>query len=90
MSGLGLRAKYADLLSTADPVVAPLVYPAAWLLRLIRATGVERMPSCKRALLRTGVFPIRNHYYEPQFDLRSMRRPPAPREAVARNRLERR
>jgi len=26
------------------------------------------MPRSKRALLRAGVFPIRNHYYEPQFD----------------------
>lgn len=26
------------------------------------------MPLCKSVLLKVGVFPIRNHYYEPQFD----------------------
>ena len=52
-----------------------LVYPAAWTLRRIRLKGVERLPYCKGVLLRMGVFPIVNHYYEPQFDLRDNRRP---------------
>ena len=29
------------------------------------------MPLCKNAMIRVGVFPIRNHYYEPQFDNRN-------------------
>jgi len=59
------------LLPIADVVLMPLVYPAAWLLKNIRAAGVHRLPLCKNALLKIGVFPIRNHYYEPQFDHRS-------------------
>jgi predicted O-methyltransferase YrrM len=51
----------------ADVVMAPLVYPSAWLLRLIRARGVQNFPLCKRALEQIGVFPIRDHYTEPQF-----------------------
>ena len=31
------------------------------------------MPACRRLLLRVGVFPIRNHYYEPQFDYSNKR-----------------
>ncbi|MRS12848.1 MAG: class I SAM-dependent methyltransferase [Actinobacteria bacterium] len=55
--------------------MAPAVYPAAWILKNVRARGVERLPRCRSALLRIGVFPIRDHYYEPQFDMRSARRP---------------
>ncbi len=50
----------------------PFVYPSAWLLKCIRRADVYRLPHCKNALLNVGVFPIRNHYYEPQFDFRSV------------------
>lgn len=56
----------------ADISIFPLVYPAGWLLRLVRRIGVHRLPLCRRVLLAVGVFPIRNHYYEPQFDFRGM------------------
>lgn len=46
------------------------VYPAALLLKLVRGLGVEALPLSKKALLNVGVFPIINHYYEPQFDYR--------------------
>jgi len=59
------------ILPVADIILMPLTYPAAWLLKNIRRAGVHRLPLCKRALMNVGVFPIRNHYYEPQFDNRS-------------------
>lgn len=58
------------ILPVADKILMPLVYPAAWLLKNIRKAGVHRLPLCKNALMNVGVFPIRNHYYEPQFDNR--------------------
>ena len=58
-------------LPIADIMLMPLVYPAAWLLKNIRKAGVHRLPFCKSALMNVGVFPIRNHYYEPQFDNRN-------------------
>lgn len=58
-----------------DLVLVGLVYPAAWLMKAIRRVGVHRLPLCRRALLDVGVFPIRNHYYEPQFDHRDARVP---------------
>ena len=59
------------LLPVADPFLMALVFPAAFLMKKIRAAGVHNLPLCKRALMATGVFPIRDHYYEPQFDNRS-------------------
>ncbi|NEQ32952.1 MAG: class I SAM-dependent methyltransferase, partial [Leptolyngbya sp. SIO4C5] len=54
-------------------MLLPLVYPAAWLLKSIRKVGVQRLPLCKGALMNVGVFPIRDHYFEPQFDNRNPR-----------------
>ena len=60
-------------LPVADIRLMPPVDPAAWLLKNIRKAGVHRLPLCKNALMKVGVFPIRNHYYEPQFDNRNPR-----------------
>lgn len=57
----------------ADVILAPLVYPSAWLLRTLRERGVQNFPRCKQALLNVGVFPIRDHYTEPSFNV-----PPGP------------
>lgn len=59
------------LLRSADLVAWPLVYPAAMLLKMVRRVGVHRLPRCKDAMFHVGMFPIRDHYYEPQFDHRS-------------------
>lgn len=53
-----------------DILLLPFVYLAAYLFKTVRKKGVHRLPLIKQALLQVGVFPIRNHYYEPQFDFR--------------------
>lgn len=58
------------VLPWVDLMLIPLTYLAAVLLRAVRNVGVQRLPHCRQVLLRVGVFPIRNHYYEPQFDFR--------------------
>ncbi len=63
------------LIPVADVLLAPLAYPSAWLLKLVRRAGVHRLPICKNALLKIGVFPIRDHYFEPQFDHRKPKQP---------------
>jgi len=55
------------LLPWIDMGLLPLVYPAAWLLKRVRMAGVRRLPRVRQALMRVGVFPVRDHYYEPQF-----------------------
>ena len=62
-------------LPVIDFLLLPFVYPSAWLLKNVRSIGVERLPKCKNALMKIGVFPIRNQYYEPQFDHRSPKQP---------------
>lgn len=58
-----------------DVAAVPALYVSALLLKLIRRIGVERLPISKRLLLKLGVFPIRDHYYEPLFDGSRLLRP---------------
>lgn len=57
-----------------DACLVPFVYIAGILLRKIRTKGVQKFPFCKQTLLNLGIFPIRNHYYEPLFDMRGLKR----------------
>jgi hypothetical protein len=61
-------------LPAVDVLMAVFIFPAAWLLRFVRANGVYNFVSVQRVLLRLGVFPIVNHYYEPCFDFRLVKR----------------
>jgi hypothetical protein len=56
------------LLPIKDLLMTPFVYLAAWLLKKVRYTGVKNLPHCKNALMKIGVFPICDNYYEPQFN----------------------
>ena len=71
--------KRSLLFRIGDLLLLPLIYPAGIILKLVRRAGVSRLPYCKRALLQVGVFPLRNHYYEPQFDFREESAPPTPK-----------
>jgi hypothetical protein len=51
----------------ADLVLSPLTLAASLLLKFIRIAGVERMPVARFIFRTVGLFPIRNHYYEPLF-----------------------
>jgi len=59
----------------ADRLLVPFVFPAAALLKGMRRLGVQRIPASRAVLDRLGVFPIRNHYYEPYFDSRELYAP---------------
>lgn len=63
-----MRQVALRILRVADIVLAPLLLPAALLLKLVRRAGLHRLPLSRRLLLKVGVLPIRRHYYEPQFD----------------------
>ena len=65
-----MKALLRKIMPVADAILLPFVYPSAALLKFIRFVGVHYLPLCKKALLQIGVFPIRNDYYEPQFDYR--------------------
>lgn len=75
MGTAALKKLKARLLPVIDILLLPFLYPSAWLLKKIRRVGVHRLPGCKKALIKIGVFPIVNHYYEPQFDYREIKQP---------------
>ncbi|ADE13109.1 class I SAM-dependent methyltransferase [Sideroxydans lithotrophicus] len=52
----------------ADLILAPLVAMAAILMKLVRRLGIWRMPVARRIFNRIGVYPIRDHYYEPMYN----------------------
>lgn len=70
-----MKTLIIKLLPIADVLLFPFVYPSAWLLKNVRRAGVHRLPNCKNALMKIGVFPICDHYYEPQFDNRETKQP---------------
>lgn len=57
-----------------DVILLPLTFLSALLLKLIRRVGVYRMRISKMVFEAVGVFPIRDHYYEPMFNPRHLRR----------------
>lgn len=65
-----MNFKINRILPVIDLLLVPLVYLSARILKKIRRIGVRRLPCCKNALMKVGVFPILDHYYEPQFDYR--------------------
>lgn len=66
-----LKRIVADLVvPAADLILAPLVFLSAVLMKLVRRLGIWRMPVAKGIFNRVGVYPIRDHYYEPMYNYR--------------------
>ena len=70
-----MKFRPARLLKSIDVLLWPFVYLSGLLLKKVRYLGVHRLPRCRKTLLDIGVFPIRDHYYEPQFDHRNPKKP---------------
>lgn len=59
----------ADLaVPIVDLLLAPLIFMAAILMKLVRRLGIWRMPLSKGIFNLVGVYPIRDHYYEPMYN----------------------
>ena len=56
-----------------DGILAIIIVPGALLMKLTRRFGIQRLPRTKRTLDRLGVFPIRDHYFEPLFASRHIK-----------------
>jgi len=63
------------LIPAGDIALLPLTILSALWLKLIRRVGVYRMRVSRAVFNRVGVFPIRDHYYEPAFNPCHLRRP---------------
>jgi hypothetical protein len=72
------RSSARRLVSGIDPALAPLTYLAGWWLKAVRQAGgdgLHRLPFCRSILRRIGIYPLRDHYYEPFFRPDSLHRP---------------
>ena len=59
--------KNALALSLIDILLIPFLFFGSIILLLYRRIGSKRLKLCSSILKWIGVFPIRNHYYEPKF-----------------------
>ena len=63
------------MLPAVDFLLPLIVVPSAYILKMVRGAGVQRLPLCRKILLKIGVFPILDHYYEPLFNSCHLVRP---------------
>lgn len=70
-----MARRFSVLFAVADVLLLPLVVPVAWIMKAVRRVGMERLPRVRSLLRHIGVFPLRDHYYEPLFDFRNLRDP---------------
>ena len=66
------KALFLSLRPAIDAVLSVVAIPAGLALLLYRRIGSRRLPITSGLLKRIGIFPIRNHYYEPLFDDRQL------------------
>jgi hypothetical protein len=66
-----------------DALLSFAVVFAAIPMRLVRRISLERIPMTASTLVRIGVFPITNHYYEPLYDFRNVKYLDKPRSLPA-------
>jgi predicted O-methyltransferase YrrM len=69
------RSFLRRLLPLVDALLVVPTALAAGLLLGVRRVGIRRLPATRQTLLRVGVFQLRQHYYDPQFDHRTPLRP---------------
>ena len=62
-----MSALLRKALPAADWLLVPFVWIAATLLKAVRRIGIRRLPCSRATLMRVGIYPVRVHYYHPQF-----------------------
>jgi hypothetical protein len=71
-----IKATIVLFLPLFDVLMSPFVFLSALLLWVIRAViGVQRMKVSKYIFNKVGVFPIKDHYYEPLFNPAHLQKP---------------
>lgn len=70
-----LKAIFQFLREPIDLCLSVTVLPAAYLLLVFRRIGPKRLPKTSFTLKQIGIFPIRDHYYEPLFNNRHLLQP---------------
>lgn len=63
------------ILPILDFVLLPIVFFSAIVLKFIRHAGIKHFYFSKKLFSKLGVFPIRDHYYEPLFNTNNLSKP---------------
>ena len=58
-----------------DILLIPFIFSAAIVLRVAKRVRMENLPITKAILMKVGVFPITDHYYEPLFNSKHLKKP---------------
>lgn len=61
------------LIPVFDIILYIPILASAFVMKIFRRLGTGRLPKSKSALLLMGIFPIRDHYYEPLFHPRHLK-----------------
>ncbi|MHB1920917.1 MAG: class I SAM-dependent methyltransferase [Chitinophagaceae bacterium] len=57
-----------------DIFLSPLVFLSALLMKMVRRCGIQRMPLSRLIFRETGIFPLQDHYYEPLFQPKKLKK----------------
>jgi hypothetical protein len=73
-----MKRVFKKLILSASPILdvlaAPLVLVGALFFKVIRRFGVARLSLCRRIFWAVGVMPVTNHYYDPFFRKKDLKR----------------
>ena len=65
-----MKKSFKFITPIIDILASPITLISSCILKLIRQIGIEKMPVSRQIFDAIGVFPIRDHYYEPLFKKR--------------------
>ncbi len=70
-----LNGRLTDgIIAFIDFLLIPLTLLSAGVCLGIKRLGMQRMPWSKKIFMRVGIFPVRDHYYEPLFNPRHLKK----------------
>ena len=69
-----LKKIFNKLKLPTDIIFSFILIPASVIMFLYRKFGSHKLPLSKKILNYIGIFPITNHYYEPQFNFSQLKR----------------
>ena len=58
-----------------DILLIPFAIPSAIILKFIRRVGLHRLPFLRKILIKIGIIPVINHYYDPFFSKKDLQKP---------------
>jgi hypothetical protein len=69
------RRLFKIILPALDFFLVPVAIAATLAMKFIRKAGIQRLPRTLKVFRRLGIYPLRDHYYEPLFNPAHLRKP---------------